>query len=88
MKWTAYNDAHSRALVDAFREAIGPTLAQVAPDWMLNHIELRRDEDFVTNEQRVEIRLVIKPIGQARTVRGGDEAPVQERPALGWRAKR
>ena len=59
-----YHDAHSRALVLAFREAIKPLLEKVAPDWLLHHIELNRrtEQDFT---ERVEIRLVIKPIGSA-----------------------
>ncbi len=61
-----YYDAHSRALVLAFREAINPTLEKVAPDWLLHHIELSRRMDEKDFTYRVEIRLVIKPIGSAK----------------------
>ena len=67
-QYQAYNDAHSRAVFLKFKEAIGPTLAQVAPDWILHHMELMRHNDFDKMEERVEIRLVIKPIGLARVV--------------------
>jgi hypothetical protein len=63
--WTEYKDAHSRAVFKAFEEQLGPLMAKVAPDWLLHHMEIRRglDREF---QERVEIRLVIKPIGEAR----------------------
>ena len=72
-KWTAYNDAHSRAVFLKFKEALGPTLANVAPDWMLHHIEMMRKTEFDTMDERVEIRLVIKPIGSARFGKPDDD---------------
>lgn len=66
-----YNDAHSRAVFMRFEAALKPLLAQVAPDWLLHHMELRRDIVDYTDE-RVEIRLVIKPIGSARVADDSD----------------
>lgn len=64
--WQAHNDAHSRQVFMAFKEALSPLMANVAPDWLLHHIEMWRSTESDTMDERVEIRLVIKPIGQAR----------------------
>lgn len=64
--WQAHNDAHSRQVLLAFKAALSPLMANVAPDWLLHHIEMRRSTESDTMDERVEIRLVIKPIGQAR----------------------
>ena len=64
--WKEYNDAHSRQVFLAFKEALSPLMANVAPDWLLHHIEMRRNTEYDTMHECVEIRLVIKPIGQAR----------------------
>ena len=66
MTFTAYNDAYSRAVFKEFEDRLKPLLAQVAPDWLLHHMELQRRRDFDTMDERVEIRLVIKPIGSAK----------------------
>jgi hypothetical protein len=66
--FTAYNDAASRAMVLRFRAALGPLMEQVAPDRLLHHIELHREREDFGHGERVEIRLVIKPIGQANIV--------------------
>lgn len=68
----AYNDAAARHMVIRFRERLAPLMAEVAPDWLLHHIELRRDYDRDHRDQ-VEIRLVIKPIGDARELRAPRE---------------
>ena len=65
MTYQEYADSHSRALFELFAQRLKPLLAEVAPDWLLHHIELRRRNDEAM-EERVEIRLVIKPIGSAR----------------------
>jgi len=67
MKATEYNDAHSRAVFMAFQAAIAPLMERVAPDWLLHHMEMHRRHEPDMGE-RVEIRLVIKPIGEARVV--------------------
>lgn len=71
--WREYNDEASRAVFHRFKSALGPTLEEVAPNWLLHHIEMRRQSDWDTKEERVEIRLVIKPIGQARFAKDGKE---------------
>lgn len=68
MEWKEYNDAHSSALVMAFRDALEPLMVNVAPDWLLHHIELARKTNFDTLDECVEIRLIIKPIGTAKLV--------------------
>ena len=68
MTWTAHNDAYSRAVFLRFRDALGPLMADVAPDWLLHHIEMMRDLDPRDMSERVMIRLVIKPIGEARVI--------------------
>ena len=67
---TAYADAHARQMVLAFREALGPLMTQVAPDWLLHHIELQRETKDDLREQ-VVIRLVIRPVGSVRVVDDG-----------------
>lgn len=69
MEWKEYNDAQSLALVGAFQDALGPLMANIAPDWLLHHIELARKTNFDTLDECVEIRLVIKPIGTAKLVK-------------------
>lgn len=64
----AYNDAASRAMVIRFRATLAPLLEQVAPDWLLHHIEIQRDRVKFGTDEQVEIRLVIKPIGAANVV--------------------
>jgi hypothetical protein len=59
-----YNDAYSRALFMAFKEAIEPLMTQVAPDWLLHHMTLERGRTHDFREE-VTIRLVIRPIGDA-----------------------
>jgi hypothetical protein len=66
MTYTAYDDAHSRAVFKEFEDRLKPLLANVAPDWLLHHMELRRRRDFDAMDERVEILLVIKPIGSAK----------------------
>ena len=68
MTWTAHNDAYSRAVFLRFKEALEPLMANVAPDWLLHHIEMMRDLDPRDMSDRVMIRLVIKPIGEARVI--------------------
>ena len=65
MKWEAHYDAYSRAVFKAFEDKLKPLMAQAAPDWLLHHMEIRRNtrHDF---EGEVEIRLVIRPIGSAK----------------------
>ncbi len=70
-EWTAYDDAHSRAVFLKFKEALEPLMATVAPDWLLHHIKMERRVDYDTMGDIVEIRLVIKSIGSAREL-GGD----------------
>lgn len=65
MRTDEYNDAASQAVLQAFKAALGPTMARIAPDWMLHHIEMRRRERDETMTQEVEIRLVIRPVGEA-----------------------
>lgn len=67
-KFTAHNDAYSRALYLRFKNALEPLLAQVAPDWLMHHMELVRDQAEFGLDERVEIRIVIKPAGSARVV--------------------
>jgi hypothetical protein len=43
-------------------------MTEVAPDWLLHHIELRRVSSWDAGKEQVEIRLVIRPIGEAREV--------------------
>jgi hypothetical protein len=64
--WKEYNDAYSRAVFQKFKEALEPTLARVAPYWLLHHIEMMRRTEFDAMDERVEIRLVIKPIRKTR----------------------
>lgn len=67
-RFKEYHDAHSRAVFMAFQEALGPLMERITPDWLLHHMEIRRLNGFdaVADQDRVEIRLVIKPIGSAR----------------------
>lgn len=66
MTYTVHNDEYSRSIFKAFEEQLKPLLAQVAPDWLLHHMELRRRTEEDTMEERVEIRLVMKPLGSAK----------------------
>jgi hypothetical protein len=66
MSYTEHNDTHSRAVFKAFESRLKPLLADVAPDWLLHHMELQRRIEHDTMDERVEIRLVIKPVGSAR----------------------
>jgi hypothetical protein len=60
-KWTEYDDAYSKAVFAAFEEALKPVLARLDPNWRVHHLELYRPPlDFVSNEQKVEIRIVMK----------------------------
>lgn len=63
-----HNDAYSRAVFLRFKEALAPLMVDIAPDWLLHHIEMERDMDCRDMSERVQIRLVIKPIGEARTI--------------------
>jgi hypothetical protein len=65
-RYTEYNDKHSKAVFKAFEERLKPLLADVAPDWLLHHMEIQRRVEHDTMDERVEIRLVIKPIGSAK----------------------
>jgi hypothetical protein len=82
-KWTAYNDAHSRAVFLKFKEALEPLLANVAPHWLLHHIQMDRQFRVETMQEEVQIRLVIRPIGEARTVDNADLLTGHQR--LGWK---
>lgn len=62
MSRTAYNDAAARATLMRFEAALKPLMADVAPDWLLHHMEIVRD----LPEEQVRIVLVCKPIGSAR----------------------
>lgn len=58
--------SQERVVFKRFEEALAPLLAETAPDWLLHHMELRRvpfDQDM---QERVEIRLVLKGIGEVR----------------------
>jgi len=60
-KWTEHSDTQSRAVFDAFAEALQPVLNQIDPRWSVHHLELVRPGiDFQTMEEHVEIRIVIK----------------------------
>ncbi len=85
MRYTEYNDTHSRAVFMAFEERLKPLLAQVAPDWLLHHMELQRRVEHDTMDERVEIRLVIKPIGSARFASDRPELQAYQ-PLLGARS--
>ena len=61
-----YYDAHSRAVFKAFEDRLQPLMAEVAPDWILHHMEIQRATDHSDMSERVVIRLVCKPIGSAR----------------------
>jgi len=73
MKCTEIEDARSREIFKKFEEALGVVLPQVAPDWLLHHMELRPHRDFETEEERVEIRLILKPLGSVKVVRDKPE---------------
>jgi hypothetical protein len=77
----AYNDAQSQAVFALFKRALEPAMAAAAPDWLLHHIELIRKEDFNTGDEKVEIRLVIKPIGSVRSAssQGQQQSVLQQR---------
>lgn len=64
MKRTEYYDAHSRLVFLAFKDALAPLMARIAPDWLLNHIEMQRSNSLI--DESVTIKLVIKPIGNTR----------------------
>jgi hypothetical protein len=68
MSWRAHDDAHSRAVFRAFEERLRPLLADVAPDWLLHTMELRRGVHPGTMEPECTILLRIRPIGSARCV--------------------
>ena len=63
-----HNDAYSRAVFLRFKEALAPLMVDIAPDWLLHHIEMERDMDCRDMSERVQIRLVIKPIEVARAM--------------------
>ncbi|WP_162600754.1 hypothetical protein [Paraburkholderia sp. C35] len=62
---TAYNDVHSRLIFRQFKESLEPLIARVAPDWLLHHIDMERRHTMGMCEE-VTIRLVIRPIGDAK----------------------
>ena len=62
MSWQGFNDPMSQAVFAAFKQALKPTIAQVAPGWDLHHIKLERRNDFVTGKQEAVIQLVIRPV--------------------------
>jgi hypothetical protein len=70
----AYNDAASRMIFERFRQRLAPLMEEVAPDWLLHHMEIRRLHHFEQEGEKVEIRLVIKPLGFAREVPENDRA--------------
>lgn len=61
MSWQGFNDPMSQAVFAAFKQALEPTIAQVAPGWDLHHIRLERRDDFDTGKQEAVIQLVIRP---------------------------
>lgn len=59
--WTEHNDRQSREVFDAFAEALQPVLNKIDARWSVHHLELVRPPlDFVKNEMRVEIRIVLE----------------------------
>ena len=59
--WTEHNDRYSREVFDAFAEALQPVLNKIDARWSVHHLELvRPPPDFVRNEMRVEIRIVLE----------------------------
>jgi hypothetical protein len=59
--WTEYNDRNSREVFDAFAEALQPVLNKIDARWSVHHLELvRPPPNFVRNEMRVEIRIVLE----------------------------
>lgn len=67
----AYNDQYSRLVFERFRARLAPLLAEVAPDWVLHHMELQRKSEFGKNDESVVISLVIKPLGSVSEVTPG-----------------
>ena len=60
-----YCDAYSRAVFKAFEDAIKPVIATATPDWLLHHMEIKRRDSGFERPEEVEIRLVLRPIGEA-----------------------
>lgn len=60
-----------RLVFKRFEDALAPLLAETAPDWLLHHMELRRVRSDRDMQDQVEIRLVLKGIGEVREHGGG-----------------
>lgn len=55
-----YNDAYSKAVLAAFRQALDPLLRQMNQDFQLHHMEIeRRDIDFGLSEE-VAIKIILR----------------------------
>lgn len=69
----ALRDHQERMVFKRFEDALAPLLAETAPDWLLHHMELRRVPFDCEMQERVEIRLVLKGIGEVRERRDGPD---------------
>lgn len=67
-KVNAYNDAASKRFVSMFRDALAPVIAAICPGHLLHHINLVRTSQDHGRYEEVEIRLVLRPIGEANVV--------------------
>lgn len=67
MTYKMEESPRARAVFKAFEDALKPLLAQVAPDWILHHMELRPETTRDLAEQ-VSIRIVLRPLGATRVV--------------------
>lgn len=78
-EYQAYRDAHSRAVFKAFEDHLGPFMERVTPDWLLHHMEIRRnDRRMEGGREEVEIRLVLRPLGDVTL--GDDRADLRTGP--------
>ncbi len=73
--YTTHSDRHAQAIVEAFRKALEPLLAEVSPDHTLHHIQLHKRANFETMQNEYEIRLIIRSIGEVREVRDQPAPP-------------
>ena len=62
----AFDDAHARAVYKAFEDLLKPFMAQATPDWLLHHMEIRRQMHDLDHVEEVHLRLVLRTIGSVR----------------------
>lgn len=66
--WFSLNDQHASIAFERIRDAVGPLLAEVFPDFRVTHVGINRRPDkevFIDGRDEITLVLHLRPLGEA-----------------------